>query len=104
MPTRQRRSKPEKRDPLIALRIPPELDDRLRAFVEQEGSTISDYVRGCIERSLTRRAGPAAGITEGKPHPTAAKRPQRQRAAPAAMCEHRIRAGNYCARCKALIA
>lgn len=71
---------------LIALRIPAELDDRLRAEVAATGSTLSDYVRDAIEKSLGN----------GTP-PTKAKR------AGGGKCPHGQKTGAFCRRCDGLV-
>ena len=74
----------DNRDPLIALRIPPSLDQALRAHVEHTGSTISAVVREAIEHRLGNGAAP-------KKQPAAA------------ICQHRVRRGAYCHRCQGIV-
>lgn len=70
---------------LIALRIPAELDDRLRAEVAATGSTLSDYVREAIETSLSNG-------TPAKPAKRAGGK-----------CPHGQRTGAFCRKCEGLV-
>lgn len=104
----------ENRDPLIALRIPPALDQRLRAHAATTGATLSEIIRSAIVETLERSA-PAERASPRKierkygyqpiatgPAPTRAPtKPPRPRKT--AMCEHRVRVGNYCRRCDGVI-
>lgn len=94
----------DRRDPLIALRIPPPLNERLRAAAASEGTSISEVVRDAIEQRLppTSDARPhPADTVMSKPRP--ARRATRSVAMNAGMCEHRVRVGNYCRRCNTRI-
>lgn len=76
----------DRRDPLIALRIPAPLKERLYAQAEATGSTVSSIVRNCIEHELAN----------GKP-------PRPIRLVKPAACQHRVRAGAYCRRCQRIV-
>lgn len=77
---------------LIALRVPRELDERLRAHVAETGSSISDVVRAAIEREL---APAGSGVSRGTP--AKAKRGSVSR------CEHRSPSGSFCASCDGIV-
>jgi len=98
----------KRRDPLIALRIPPALDERLRAHAADTGSSLSEIVRDAIATALDPdpiiRVEPAARfkpVTHVTDERTGAK--HRVRQAKPAMCEHRTRQGNYCRRCDRVV-
>lgn len=78
-------SRGDQRDPLIALRIPPALDARLRATSASTGTSISEIVRSAIEASMAIDTAAA------------------KRRKPRSMCEHRVRVGNYCRRCDGVV-
>lgn len=83
----------KKRDPLIALRIPPALDARLRAEVAASGVTLSEFVRVALEARLDPPAR--------KPARVAATPPTRSRST--GVCEHRVRVGAYCRQCDRVV-
>lgn len=86
----------ERRDPLIALRIPPALDQQLRADVEARGTTITEVVRGLLDAHYAKPPE-QRGATQVA---SIGKRPNRIRVA---MCEHRVTVGNYCRKCNRTI-
>lgn len=43
--------------PLVAVRLPSELLKELRQTAEDEGRTVSEYIRELVERSLARKKG-----------------------------------------------
>lgn len=76
------------RSPLIALRIPRELDDRLRAYAKETGSTITDVTKAGLELILADDA-PA--------------KPARVRKSQGGKCAHRQSSGAYCAKCGGVV-
>lgn len=80
------------RDPLICLRIPPPLNERLRAECDSTGATISEVVRDAIEQRLPLQ--PAARTQRST---------QAKKAAQNGRCAHRVTSGSYCRRCDAVI-
>lgn len=86
----------DRRDPLIALRIPPPLDARLRAEAADTGTSISEIVRSAIDARLTpdarlRRLTPQQAVKTRGRVPTADG------------CQHRVRPGSYCKRCERIV-
>lgn len=84
------------RDPLIALRIPPALNKRLRAESEHTGSSISEIVRAAIEQRLVTPNGNAPAA----PAPTRKKSKRDGLLQP---CEHRVRPGAFCRKCDRIV-
>jgi len=84
------------RDPLIALRIPPALDARLRAHAADTGSTLSEIVRDAIATALDPE--PVHIVSQTKVRVSRSGKVERQ-----AMCQHRVRQGNYCRRCDGVV-
>ncbi len=77
----------EARSGIIALRLKPDLDARLRAAA---GGNMSDFVRDAIEAKLAANSGTPPAATRGK------------RAA-ASRCAHRQPSGAFCAKCGSVV-
>jgi hypothetical protein len=76
----------DRRDPLIALRIPAPLKAQLYAEAEATNTTVSSLVRACIERELLNNQPPRV-----------------LRIPRATACQHRIKPGAYCRRCQRIV-
>lgn len=84
------------RDPLIVGRIPPDLSQRVDAYVIEHATTRSAVIRD----ALTRYLAPVDATTRPTPQASVGAR-QRKRTLDA--CKHRVKAGRYCPRCATLV-
>lgn len=86
---------PKRDDPIICVRLSQALNERLRAECSASGVELSTYVRGLLADALP--AEPSTGAARVKPAKA------RARGTVAVLCEHRVRKGSYCPKCKVLV-
>lgn len=82
------------RDPLICLRVPAAMDAWVRAEAERQGCPISSVIRSALDREMADAMDETAK----------AAKPRKARKQAHASCEHRVRAGAFCAKCGRLVA
>lgn len=94
----------------IAVRLPPELDARVRIEVARRSCTLSEFVRDAVRAEMDEpRLEPARPAPPREPASSAPKRsvrPSTERTAKAVrtVCVHRVPIGSYCRRCGKRIA
>jgi Arc/MetJ-type ribon-helix-helix transcriptional regulator len=91
---------------LIAVRLPDDLDARVRIEVARRSCTLSDFVRDAVRAEMDEPrlepARPAPQREGASSAPKRSVRPSTARVAkaPRTICVHRVPVGSYCRRCE----